>query len=146
MTSKGYGTVAWRGKGQTIHRVTYEILVGPIGEGLEIDHLCRVRACCNPQHLEPVTRSENTLRANAANPRTTCGKGLHDWTDENIKRTDKGSVCAPCARATRSAWWAKYREANADRLRAYKRAWQASNRDKTATYAANYRNRQKAAS
>jgi hypothetical protein len=45
-----------------VHRVAYEQLVGPIPEGLDLDHLCRNRACCNPAHLEPVTRRENLLR------------------------------------------------------------------------------------
>ena len=46
-----------------VHRVTYEHLVGPIPPGLDLDHLCRNRSCCNPDHLEPVTRSVNILRA-----------------------------------------------------------------------------------
>lgn len=48
------------------HRKAYEDLVGPIPEGLDLDHLCRVRNCVNPEHLEPVTRSENILRGFAA--------------------------------------------------------------------------------
>ena len=44
------------------HRVAYRLFVGPIPDGLTIDHLCRVRTCINPSHLEPVTRSENTRR------------------------------------------------------------------------------------
>lgn len=45
-----------------VHRVTYKYLMGEIPDGLDIDHLCRNRACCNPLHLEPVTRSVNILR------------------------------------------------------------------------------------
>jgi hypothetical protein len=44
------------------HRFAYELLVGPIPEDLELDHLCRVRHCVNPAHLEPVTHLENILR------------------------------------------------------------------------------------
>jgi hypothetical protein len=44
------------------HRIAYELAHGPIPEGLEIDHLCRNRGCCNPDHLEAVTHHENTLR------------------------------------------------------------------------------------
>jgi hypothetical protein len=47
------------------HRWIYEYLVGPIPEGLTIDHLCNVPACQNPAHMEPVTRSENARRGHA---------------------------------------------------------------------------------
>lgn len=50
------------GKGVLAHRFAYELLVGPIPDGLVIDHLCRVRLCVNPAHLEPVTAEENTRR------------------------------------------------------------------------------------
>jgi len=59
----GYGCLGVGGKSVLTHRFSYELLVGPIPEGLEIDHLCRVRACCNPSHLEPVTSAENVQRA-----------------------------------------------------------------------------------
>lgn len=59
---KGYGTIGVRGKVRKAHRVAYELYVGPIPDGLTIDHLCRVRHCVNPAHLEPVPMSVNTLR------------------------------------------------------------------------------------
>lgn len=66
----GYGqlTVNRDGKSRCLgaHRFSYEAHVGPIPEGLEIDHLCRVRDCVNPEHLEPVTRAENVRRSWAA--------------------------------------------------------------------------------
>lgn len=62
-SAKGYGTICMRigGKLRTLyaHRVAFETLVGPIGEGLEIDHVCRVRHCINPAHLRAVPRIEN---------------------------------------------------------------------------------------
>jgi hypothetical protein len=44
------------------HRMTWEMAVGPVPEGLQLDHLCRRRSCVNPDHLEPVTSAENTRR------------------------------------------------------------------------------------
>lgn len=60
----GYGAVTSveRGGPQLMHRVAYEIAKGPIPKGLQIDHLCRVRCCINPDHLEAVTASTNLIR------------------------------------------------------------------------------------
>lgn len=58
----GYGLTSRDGQKTSAHRANYEDFVGPIPEGYEIDHLCRNRACCNPGHLEAVTRSENQRR------------------------------------------------------------------------------------
>jgi hypothetical protein len=62
LPGKGYGRIQVGPKLKLTHRVAYEALVGPIPEGLDLDHLCRNRKCCNPAHLEPVTRRENLLR------------------------------------------------------------------------------------
>ena len=60
--STGYGYVKVDGRQVSVHSVAYELFVGPIPEGLELDHLCRVRDCANPEHLEAVTRAENLRR------------------------------------------------------------------------------------
>lgn len=83
----GYGQFAWRGKNSTPHRVSYQELVGPIPEDLVIDHLCRVRHCVNPAHMEAVTHQVNLLRGethaakNAA--KTHCPQG-HPLSGENL--------------------------------------------------------------
>jgi hypothetical protein len=58
----GYGKVWIDGRRVFTHRFIYELLRGPLPDGLQIDHLCRVKLCCNPLHLEPVTLQENRRR------------------------------------------------------------------------------------
>lgn len=65
-TSTGYGKVAVAGRQMYAHRVMYEQKVGPIPEGMELDHLCRQTKCIRPDHLEPVTRAINLRRGNGA--------------------------------------------------------------------------------
>ena len=68
-TVRGYGQF-WQGDRKILaHRFAYVNLVGLVPIGKELDHLCRVRCCCNPAHLEPVTRRENMLRAPANAPK-----------------------------------------------------------------------------
>jgi len=61
-TTRGYGGLKVKGRVVGAHRFVYELLVGPIPDGKEIDHLCRVHGCVNPTHLEPVVHRENVLR------------------------------------------------------------------------------------
>jgi hypothetical protein len=86
------------------HRVAYEFACGPIPAGKEIDHLCRVRTCVNPAHLEAVTRSENMRRIPSA-PRpqlrkARCANG-HEFTPENtvVYPKDGARRCRECVRA-----------------------------------------------
>lgn len=58
----GYGAFWFDGAMRPAHRVTYELLIGPVPDGLELDHLCRNRGCVNPSHVEPVTHQENCAR------------------------------------------------------------------------------------
>lgn len=97
---KGYGIVGIKRRPRYVHRVVYERLVGPIPEGLEMDHLCRNRACANPDHLEPVTHVVNahrgvgsTWQVNLA--KTHCKWG-HEFTPENTRRYRNGRWCIAC--------------------------------------------------
>lgn len=77
------------------HRWSYYAAVGPVPDGLELDHLCNVRACINPAHLEPVTRQENQRRRSE---RQTHCKWGHEFTDQNtyIHATSGARVCRRC--------------------------------------------------
>ena len=98
---RGYG----RYGGAPAHRVAYEMEVGPIPHGLELDHLCRNKACVNPEHLEPVTRAENMRRRSAA--LTECTNG-HPFTPENTYVTPSGwRSCRACNRAAAAAYRAR---------------------------------------
>lgn len=72
LTPQGYGRVQWKGRFFQVHRQLWLELGKPIPEGLELDHLCRVRACANPDHLEPVTHAENMRRAGIARKADRC--------------------------------------------------------------------------
>ncbi len=98
--SQGYGVlgVGRRGEGNIFaHRLAYEYLWGFIPASLHIDHLCMVRACCNPFHLEAVTQRVNNQRAQKANRRTHCPKG-HEYTPENTGHTTRQRYCKTCRR------------------------------------------------
>lgn len=80
-----YGSLLIDGRRYRAHRVAYEVAIGPIPTGLTIDHLCYVRTCVNPGHLEPVTLQENARRSRYALARralTHCMRG-HEFTPEN---------------------------------------------------------------
>jgi hypothetical protein len=68
----GYGQIKWKGKSTVAHRVVYELVKGEIPKGLVIDHLCSVKLCVNPEHLEAVDYSTNTQRAWDRNHCATC--------------------------------------------------------------------------
>lgn len=105
----GYAAFTLNGRTQYAHRLAYEDLVGPIPEGLMLDHVkawgCKMRHCVNPLHLEPVTNRENVLRGNARyngennRSKTHCPKG-HEYNLENTYVTPKGfRQCRTCKTA-----------------------------------------------
>jgi HNH endonuclease len=95
-TPLGYG----RFRGRQAHRVAWERLRGPVPENLELDHLCRMTPCVNPDHLEPVTHAENLRRGkgNQNAQKTHCIRG-HEFTPENTYRQSGGGRgCRICRR------------------------------------------------
>ena len=124
LTTNGYGSFMKKKGLQMVraHRFSYEYFVGPIPEGLDLDHLCRVRNCVNPAHLEPVTRRINLLRGmtqtalNAS--KTHCPAG-HPYSPENTYIRPKGQrVCKACSNLRSRANYQRDR----DRINAERRA------------------------
>ena len=97
----GYGRLCERdGTQRSAHRFAYELLVGPIPDGLVLDHLYRNPSCVNPAHLEPVTSAENVRRGVARCSKVThCPKG-HEYTEENTYRPPgrERRMCRACAK------------------------------------------------
>lgn len=95
--ANGYGT----GTGGLAHRWAWELFRGPIPEGLQIDHLCRVTRCVNPDHLEPVTAKVNNARSESpsaiAGRRSHCAEG-HEYTEENTYMYRGKRRCRTCNR------------------------------------------------
>ncbi len=118
-TSSGYGNFFWKGKIWGAHRVTYEALIGPIPDGLSLDHrVCQTPACCNPAHLEPVTHRVNMLRSKVncimvLRAKTACPKG-HPYSHRHKNGARRCGVCI--AEQAHVRWVAKHGVA-ADRRR-----------------------------
>lgn len=89
----GYGQIKVAGKPRRAHVIAYEQWIGPVPDGLELDHLCRVRHCVNPLHLEPVTHAENTRRAVYPPRRGTHCKYGHPL-DVQGKTQQRCSICS----------------------------------------------------
>lgn len=111
LNDSGYGTIWIGNKKLRAHRVSYTVNVSPIPLGLQLDHLCRVRECVAPDHLEPVAHRVNILRGETVTARnaaaTRCPKG-HQYDAANTYHNPSGSrTCRAChrdwARAYRAA-------------------------------------------
>ncbi len=103
----GYGKFNAGGTTVYAHRLAYELVVGPIPEGLTIDHLCRNRGCVNPTHLEVVSHGENVRRGAAAGTfgkanrvKTYCPHG-HPYSVENTRLYRGMRYCKACGRGRR---------------------------------------------
>lgn len=111
----GYGRITHEGKSREAYRVAYEEFVGPIPVGLHLDHLCRVRRCINPQHLEPVPPIVNNLRGDTFgginSRKTECIHG-HPYTPENTGYQARGRsrYCKTCRRISNNANKNRYRK------------------------------------
>lgn len=106
----GYGRIGHKGKIYKAHRFVYSNLIGPIQPGLTIDHLCRIRHCVNPAHLEAVTNRENILRGNgptAKNAKKVVCKWGHPL--DRI-RSDGNRRCGTCFRQQNKEYARRVRE------------------------------------
>ena len=111
--SKGYGRTRWNGKYMHSHRAVYEILRGEVSPELQLDHLCRNRACVNPDHLEPVTAKVNVLRGEglaAVNAKKTHCPKNHEYSNENTYILRNHRYCKECSRVKLRLRRAKVKE------------------------------------
>lgn len=122
LSSQGYGTYWHDGATRGAHSVSYKLLVGEFPSLLQLDHLCRIRSCCNPAHLEPVTGQVNTLRGDtimrANSVKTHCING-HEFNLQNARISRQGKrVCRVCPVEARALLAGDELEAHREYMRA----------------------------
>lgn len=114
--SNGYGRFCANRRNILAHRAAYEIFTGPIPDGYQVDHLCRVRRCVNPAHLEAVTQTENIHRSDAptiVNWRADVCKYGHPMADAYPQRRKGrvvGRICRTCTKAKNAERYRKRRK------------------------------------
>lgn len=118
MSVAGYGRIRWRGVWRAAHRVFYEMYKGPIPEGMQVDHVCKLPACVNPDHLDACSPVENNLRSSSPSARnakkTACLRGhAFDAANTIITMSHVGNrihrACRECRRNNDRARRAKRR-------------------------------------
>ena len=117
-TRNGYGQLRIEQKPMMAHRALYEYFVADIPAGLDLDHLCRNRACVNPWHMEPVTRSINLKRGRVGrHERPAACPQNHPYDEENTRITTKGSrACRTCERERAAESRRRKTEAEGNRI------------------------------
>lgn len=96
LTDEGYGYYWLSGRTYGAHTIAYKDLVSDVPAGMHLDHLCRIRNCVNPDHLEVVTPAVNSERANKPRVEAThCNHG-HEWTPENTLPLGESKRCRQC--------------------------------------------------
>lgn len=106
----GYGRIQIGGKSERAHRVTWALLNGYPPPGLELDHVCRVRACVNPAHLELVTRRENLLRGIGWGARNAAKTGCPRGHPYNRIGSNGGRRCSQCDNESQHRYRARIKE------------------------------------
>lgn len=99
--SDGYGSVRMSNRTHRVHRLVWRLLVGELRRHIMLDHLCRNRACCNPDHLEPVEQAVNDQRGKLAK-QTHCRRGGHEYTPQNTLIINGRRACRACRSARRA--------------------------------------------
>lgn len=118
----GYGRCSRYGRKIMAHRESYSLFIGPVPPGLELDHLCKNRACVRPDHMEPVTHAENILRGDTFQARnaakSACDNG-HPFDSSNtairVRRSRGGRtsrICRTCERQRGRKYYARNRGAS----------------------------------
>ena len=106
-SSNGYGAFWYKDKVKLAHRISYAIHKGKIPRNKTIDHLCRIRHCINPDHMEVVTGKINTLRGEsipAINARKTHCQNGHEFTIENTNNYKGLRICRTCHKEYNRQW------------------------------------------